>query len=297
MNNKESIEAILANGFKIWRKNKIISIPFVLYALALILLIILFTLFALSFLSNALSKLFSEEAFQTFAYIEVAKELIFTLLPILLLLLLFALIVSSFFLAGVVGMTKEAMQKGKTSIGDMLFYGKKKFPSLFFAVILMLFLQLLGSIFLIPGIISFFILNSVKFGVLLSALGISLLLLYSFILGLIFTLVPQVIVVDDLNAFDGIKRAYSFFMNNKLSILILWVATSGISGILYMLLRVLLTPIFLLILTLGLIGLVLLTSLFIIILLIVLPTFISIVTLWWTALYLNRTGKKTTICQ
>lgn len=290
---KESIESILYNGFKIWRKNKIIGVAYVAEIFLLLLLIIIFSLITFPLLGNILFKLLSnisEEAID-FSYIGIIQELIFILLPILLIFLLFTLIVISFFTAGEIGMTKEAIQKGKTTIDDMLFYGRKKFLTLSFAGIIIFFLQLLGLIFLIPGLMGF-ILNSVRFGILLSVIGIFLLVLYLFILSIIMIFVPITIVIDNLNAIDGIKRAYGFFMNNKISVLILWVAASAVYGILNMLLQAILPlPLFLLMRIEG-IGIILSILLMVLIILVIIFIFSPIIALWWTALYLDRTGKK-----
>ncbi|MEM2918944.1 MAG: hypothetical protein QXY62_05545 [Candidatus Altiarchaeota archaeon] len=278
--NRSSIEAILTNGFEIWKKNKIIGLAFVLNAFSLFFLGIIFILLSLSFYEGVYSK-------------NLYMSLI--LLFLLLLFLFFALIVNSFFLAGAVGMTKEAMQKGKTKLGDMLFYGKKKFLSLFFAAILILFFQLLGLIFLIPGLISFFVLNSVGVGLLLLVLGILLFVLYLLILRLLLVLMPQAIVIDDLGPFDGVKKAYLVFMNNKLSVLILLVAISVIFEILNMFLRdVLLVPL-LLLMSEGYIGTILSIIFFAFVILLILFVLQPIITLWLTALYLNRTGKEIAI--
>ncbi|MEM4347469.1 MAG: hypothetical protein QW802_02655 [Candidatus Altiarchaeota archaeon] len=293
--NRQSIEAILTNGFEIWKKNKIIGLAFVLNAFSLFFLGIIFILLSLSFLGNTLISFYEGVYSQDFSYISLIQEVIFILLFLLLLFLFFALIVNSFFLAGAVGMTKEAMQKGKTKLGDMLFYGKKKFLSLFFAAILILFFQLLGLIFLIPGLISFFVLNSVGVGLLLLVLGILLFVLYLLILRLLLVLMPQAIVIDDLGPFDGVKKAYLVFMNNKLSVLILLVAISVIFEILNMFLRdVLLFPLFLL-MSKGYIGTILSIIFFAFVILFILFVLQPIITLWLTALYLNRTGKEIAI--
>lgn len=92
----ENLSKVVRNGFDTYRHNPKISIPFLLYLL-LILSLLISMMIPLHY-----GGMNPEELF-----------------PLWFLIFLLAISIGSFFLAGTVGMAKEATLEGKTSLGTM----------------------------------------------------------------------------------------------------------------------------------------------------------------------------------
>lgn len=179
----------MRDGYKLWRKNLILCIPFLCNFLVTVLLgVILFLLIIFAIFQG--------------------RELSSILLIIFVVLIgiIIYLLSNSFFTAGAIGMAKEILMKGNTNLQDMLLYGKKKFLKLFFFNLILL---LLG----IPAIAFLFIHGFT---------GINLTYLYLFAVSILFTPIPYTIVISDTNVSDGIKKGFKFIKENKLSFLLLF---------------------------------------------------------------------------
>lgn len=280
----EDIGKLIGNGFGIWRKNINLCIPF--------LLAIIFSLAAFVPLVAALAITFG--SVPDLASISSPQEAVSKLgsfLPGLalafLLLIVVLSMVNSFFASGAIAMAELALREGKTSTHVMWQAGKRHFWDMFAATILMTLVMLAGFIFLLPGFISLPLStwtnpsdNPQAFGLL--AFGALVLVLYLFAMSLVLAIAPYALVVDILGPIKAIKASMRFFSYNKFDVFIMWIIVIAI--------------------TLGfqMIGSSLVAvdaqyfqmgwSLFttVINLLVLAP----LSTMWWTGLYMSRTGKR-----
>jgi len=271
----KSIEDIVREGYDIWRRNMLIGLPFI----SSLLLEILTGAFALILTGIILASLniFFNNVLIIIAFLFLSLCLVVILLNI----------IKSFFIAGAVGMSKEAIETGRTSFGDMMKYGKRKFLELFIANMLIFALSLLGGIILIPSIIAF---KLNMFNLALSLILVSSLLfgLYLICLNVVMILVPFSIVIRDIGGIDGLQDSYSVVMRNKLSVILLLFVSYGLTWAAEMLSNAMFSffgiiPILGAIISLG----------FLIFYALFLAGIITpIITIWWTLLYIDRTGIK-----
>lgn len=228
---KDSLEDVLNNGYAAWRNNLIIGVPFILdliasTALLLIALVaglfvaIVFFAFALSDLADIYSLMLSAVPLAIISVILVA------------LLLTFA---SAFFESGAIGMALTALRIGRTRLDDMLLYGKKNTVRVFIASLLVgfiIFLALAIGALAIAG--AWYILNTYSqlFAWVAVMILSIILLLCMILLTIILSPAKYFIVIEDIGAVKGVKRAYRFSMDNKLSVFVVWLITAVI-GILF----------------------------------------------------------------
>ena len=219
----ESLENILKKGFQTWRNNLSLSLPFLLSSVvSLIVIGVFILLLAISVVGSLFSLSsfsLSSPSLQNFSF-----GIIFVLLLLLAVFIVIMGLIDAFFESGAIGMAKEATLKGKTSLKDMVKYGKKKFISLFFAdllvgLIVILGLVILGAIFIgIPFLLGVFSgyggMNLVA--LLFIVLGVGTILLYLLVMAVIFAPVKYSVVVSDLGTIAGVKRGYTFFKEHKL---------------------------------------------------------------------------------
>jgi len=249
------IGKVLREGFDIWKRNLNICLPFVFSTLlSFIFVIFIFgaaLLVATPSLFPLLEKLPQEAQFPQ-AHTptpptppippEVASQIISEfarnwgiLLVACIISAIILLFINAYFVAGAIGMAKEAHLKGETSLSDMIYYGSKKFLSLLGADIIVGLIALLGLIFLIPSIV--FILPYLPyitpstdavprelmltfFALLL--IGIVLFAIYALIISIIFALTRYAVVIEDLRAVDGVKTAFKRFLEHKLDVFLMW---------------------------------------------------------------------------
>jgi len=253
------IGKVLGEGFDIWKRNLNICIPFVFsMLLSFIFVIFIFgaaLLVATPSLFRLLEKLPQESQFPqahtpTPLPTEVASQIISEFARNWVILLVAGIIsaiillfINAYFVAGAIGMAKEAHLKGKTSLSDMVYYGSKKFLSLLGADIIVGLISLPGLIFLIPSIV--FILPYLPyitpspdavprelmltfFALLL--IGIVLFAIYALIITIVFALTRYAVVIEDLRAVDGVKTAFKRFLEHKLDVFLMWLIVSIIGG-------------------------------------------------------------------
>ncbi len=245
------IGKVLGEGFDIWKRNLNICMPFV-FSTLLSFIFVIFTfgaalLVATPSLFRLLEKLPQESQFPqahtpTPLPTEVASQIISEFARNWVILLVAGIIsaiillfINAYFVAGAIGMAKEAHLKGKTSLSDMIYYGSKKFLSLLGADIIVGLIALLGLIFLIPSIV--FILPYLPyitpstdavprelmltfFALLL--IGIVLFAIYALIITIVFALTRYAVVIEDLRAVDGVKTAFKRFLEHKLDVFLMW---------------------------------------------------------------------------
>ncbi|MCW7080496.1 MAG: hypothetical protein OCU16_05315 [Candidatus Methanospirare jalkutatii] len=258
------IGKVLGEGFDIWKRNLNICMPFV-FSTLLSFIFVIFTfgaalLVATPSLFRLLEKLPQESQFPQ-AYTptpptppippEVASQIISEFARNWVILLVAGIIsaiillfINAYFVAGAIGMAKEAHLKGKTNLSDMIYYGGKKFLSLLGADIIVGLISLLGVIFLLPSVV--FILPYLPYlppspgetfppelmltFLALLFIGIILFVIYTLIISIIFALTRYAVVIEDLRAVEGVKTAFKRFLEHKLDVFLMWLIVSIIGG-------------------------------------------------------------------
>lgn len=276
----EDVGDLIGNGFRAWKSNLNLCIPFVLNFVFSILVVIPLAAAFLAILgfSGDLQSLESITQEELLSRIEGS---LFSLAAAFIVAILIMALIGSFFTAGAVGMAKEALEKGKSTTGAMWSLGRKHFLNMFIASLLMGLIVVVGTAFLLPG--AFYLIPTFKpspetIGLLV--VGILLLIIYALIVSLLLAIVPYALVVDSLGAMDAIKASIRFFRYNKFDVFILWLVIVAISLGLQMVGNSVSTgdavkfqPLSVLM---GMINLLVLEPLS---------------TLWWTRLYMTRTGR------
>lgn len=231
----EDLGSIIGKGFETWKRNLIISLPFVLSW-------ILTTIVAIAVIGGAilatiplLIPYFTEPTKLTPDLIpqllpQILQSLSVIIIAIIVAIILYILI-NAFFWAGAIGMAKEAIATESTNLSHMVDYGKRKFKSIFFADIIVGLISIVGIIFLVPGILYILpkirALSELTRGEVFTALaifglGFLALIIYITIISIVFALSRYAVVIDDVDAIQGIKNGFKFFKSNKSVVFILW---------------------------------------------------------------------------
>jgi hypothetical protein len=278
------IGAMIGDGFGLWRKNLNLCLPFLLvfasYLLALVPLAA-----AIAVLFGSIPDLSSVSSPQ-----EVLSKMATFLPGLAMAFLIFVLVTAlanSFFAAGGIAMAKQAVEEGKTSTGVMWSSGKKNFWNMFVASILIFLIMLAGLVLLLPGILSIhpdgwmnLLENQQAIGLL--AAGAIVFVLYLLVVSLVLAMSPYALVLDDLGPVQALKASVRFFSYNKFDVFMMWIIVVAISMGLQMVGSAAVSAgaeyfqalwSFLV----GALNLLVLAPLF---------------TVWWTMLYMGRTGKK-----
>ena len=242
----EDLGSILGKGFETWKKNLGICLPFVFS-------LVLTSIVALILIGGALLVTVGPLLPSLMPHIansgEIPPEVIQQLQPLFLqnigiivaaviITIILVLLISVFFTAGAIGMAKEATEKGRTSLSDMMDYGRRKFLNLLFANIIVGLIVLAGVVFLIPGVLyllptlnasqtPFDVTNMAAFALLF--LGFVIMLLYMLIVSIILALPPYAVVIGDLGAVEGVKRGFNVFMKHKVDVFLLWLVVGVIA--------------------------------------------------------------------
>ncbi len=287
----KSVEDILRDGFGVWRRNPVLILPFLLRLVVLLLglllsLLVVLVIYALLLFIFVLPMIggFGGDV-RGISLILSLTIVAFTVTAFIMVVSLM-LLINAFFLGGAVGMSKRAMETGKTSLSEMIDYGRMKFISLFFATVIIFLITTLGILLLlIPAFIAFAS-NSMGLGLSLLLLGIIIWLAYTMVLDFVFAPVPYAVVIDDLGAIEGVKEGYGFFMENKLSVFFLWVVIHAIPGGCSIILGVL-TSLIGIIPILGILINIVLWFLYMIFTATVIS---SLSVMWWTHIYLDKSN-------
>jgi hypothetical protein len=279
----EDVGDLIGKGFKIWKSNLNLCFPFLLNLVFSILALLplaaaFLAILGLSVSSEDLSSLESASPEELLSWL---WDNLFILVSAFVLVILVMAIISAFFTAGAIGMAKEALETGKSTTAAMWSAGRKHFWNMFIASILMGIIVVAGTAFLLPGVIyllpSF---NPSPETIALLVAGIMLLIIYALIISLLLAVVPYALVVDSLGAVEAIKASIGFFRYNKFDVFILWLVIVAISIGLQMIGSSISTG-----------DTVTYQPLSIVTGIINLLVFAPLSTLWWTRLYMNRTGK------
>jgi len=276
----EDVGDLIGKGFKIWKSNLNMCVPFLLNLLFSILAMVPLVAAFLAILGfsgdlQSLDSITSEELLSRL------EESLFTLGIVFVLVILVMALISAFFTAGAIGMAKEALETGKSTIGAMWSAGREHFLNMFIVTLLTGIIVVAGVAFLLPGVI--YLLPSFDpspetIGLLVA--GIMLLIIYAVIVSLLLALAPYALVADSIGAVDSIKASVGFFMQNKFDVFVLWLVVVAISTGLQMIGNSVSTG-----------DTVTFQPLSIVTGLINLLVLLPLSTLWWTRLYMSRTGK------
>jgi hypothetical protein len=226
-----NLEDILSGGFHTWSRNINIAVPLIINELIQLFILIFSLAIGMLMLLGVNSAeeitLMSEEELASLLMSASMDKLpalvIFTILVFGILLL-----IDSYFTAGAIGMGQNATSIGDTSISDMLASGGKNFINVFLANVLLILIKFVGVIFVVPG--AFIVRNNMEMmaaneltaGILLLVVGFGIWMIYLLILDIIFKPVLYIIVIEKMDAVDGILQGFRFFMENKLSIFFIW---------------------------------------------------------------------------
>ncbi|KGK97797.1 hypothetical protein LI82_08470 [Methanococcoides methylutens] len=288
----EDLGKVLNKGFGTWKRNLGIAIPFI-FNMLLSMLVLVMAVIILTFLVIAPSvseiadpsALSPEEAMEMIMPLfseSIGVIIIFGLLTMLVL-----AFIQSYFTAGAVGMAKMASESGHTTLSDMFRYGNDNVISLLMAKIMVFLISLAGVIFIVPGA-----LVTNDFGTLMSnpenAVVTSMMLLFGFLLWVIYAIIVGLIlsplefclVVDNLDPMSALKKAYSFFMENKMDVFLLFLVMISISVLNNLLSEVMST--------IEALGAVWAFISFILSFAVIQP----LITVWWTRLYMSRSEKE-----
>jgi hypothetical protein len=289
-NKMEEIGEIIGKGFGVWRSNLNLCIPFLLSIFVSMLIVVPFlAAFFMSFLpmeSMDVSLLQNEEDMQELmtqmqGYLGSQEmDKILQIAALFLALVVLLSLVNAFFTAGAIGMARQALEKGKSDTGAMWSAGKRHFVNMFLATLLMGLLTLAGLIFLLPALAQGpEVLQAATQPTGVLVMGLILFILYALVLSVILIEAPYALVLEDLGPVQAILAGLKFFRYNKFDVIILWLVVAALSIGLQMIGGAFSTgegaggePLSAIT---GIVNLAVLAPLS---------------NLWWTRLYMNRTG-------
>jgi hypothetical protein len=281
----EDLGTLIRKGFETWRQNLNLAVPFVLMIVAMMILGIFTVVVAFYPLITG-----SPEAFSTAGEIESPEELAELLrsttdlgmaAAVLFVGVLLIYLASSFFTTGAIGMAREATLKGKTTLKDMWASGRRHYLSLFMAEVIMMALIIAGAVLLslpfISEISAALAASEPEFGPL--ALWMILLIAYALLISLLLAMVPYALVVGDLGPIGAIKGGIGFFLSKKMDVFLIWLVVMAVS----MAIQFAAVPFS---------GSEAASAFFstlsgVVSILVISP----LSTVWWTRLYMTRTGK------
>ncbi|WP_292486364.1 hypothetical protein [Methanohalobium sp.] len=288
----EEIGSILSRGFNTFTRNLNITIPFILnMILSGIIFILGLTAFTAMFVMPALP---SEGLGQANVNVEQVMDILssvfienlWIVIAGILILVLLITFVQSYFTAGAIGMSKSATENGNTDIGKMFSYGRENVVNMFFLKILMGLITFAGIIFLVPGFLSVedldLLISNPQMAtgstVMLFA-GFLAWMLYIVAISIVLAFTEYALIVDKLDPVSSIEEGFNKFTKNKLDVFLLWLVLLAISilmGIIGEFIGITeITTI-----AWGFINLILS--------IIIIP---ALETIWWTRLYMDKTGK------
>lgn len=292
----ENLENIIIKGFHTWTQNLNICIPLltnyvVQFTVMFFAGIAAMLLFFSQYLSGMASMTEGELLDLMSGSIMENPTSIIIIAFLVLLVFLILLLFNAYFFAGTVGMSQNATARGDTSIEDMFNAGNSNFFNIFLASFLIMLMNIAGIIFMVPGAILtrnyMEVMESTQFtsGILLLIIGIVMWVIYLLILNVVLAIALYSIVIEKIGAMDGIIRGYGFFMENKLSVFAMWLVIFTVSTAVAVVFLFIGEVIGLI----GSIGLNMMWSLGSQVLILV--TIQPLMMIWWTRLYMVRTGK------
>ncbi len=234
----------LSNGAHTWKQNPILCAPFLLDALAeFAFFILVLAGVAIAIGTDALMEVatgFSELAAVSQSYsgvgdpsletmIEIMEGVYHSIVPFIevyiaasVIIVIGCALIRSFFESGAIGMAKTATETGVTGMHDLFHSGRKSAIDLFLANIAIVLIVLAGIVFLVPGVLLFRTSGESALSAAAIIVGFIMFALYMTILGIGLLPVKYALVVDNLNAIEGINRGWSFFSGHKLDVLLMF---------------------------------------------------------------------------
>ena len=237
----ESINELLGRGFSLWRDNLNLCLPHLLG--------FFFSLMAL--FAGIMAVIFSgllpleglnETALQEMQYVEDLEEMqvfwdqmeehlaslqssdILQMASAILAVFVLIALVDAFFAAGAIGMSRQALEKGRSSTSAMWSAGRRHFLGMFLAELLMTFIILMGILLLLPLLGS----GLEKLGLLAVALAL-IAIFYALALTIILSTMPYALVLEDLPPLRALFAAIDFFWYNKFDVAVLWLVVVALS--------------------------------------------------------------------
>jgi len=201
----KNIEEVIQESLNAWRSNLILGLPFFLNSIVSLFLIVAYVAFVY-FYANPFTHVVTGD----FMSVVRSVEWLLLCLDLCLALALFVLMIvlSAFFLSGAIGMAKNALKKGETSVGDLFEYGRRHFIKVLLANIVILFFMMVAAA------VALFLqafLNGQYINIAMLALGI------------FFAPVPYAIVLSNCGAREGLKKGTDVILKNKLDAILIYV--------------------------------------------------------------------------
>ena len=289
----QDIGEVINKGFNTWTKNLNISLPFILnFGINGLLAIVAFVIFVAIFVMPELSSMgvdpaniSPEQMISVLSSVTAEHfKLIIAGSVVIVILMMF---IQSYFIGGAIGMSKVAVETGDAQLNDMFLYGNQNVVNLFWTSILLALIILAGIVFIVPGALAVedfsLILSNPEETVGSSALfvaGFLVWMLYVLVASIILAIVKYALVVEKLDPIGALEVGFRFFMDNKLDVFLMWLILISIS-------------IFISIIGGAISSVPVLSTLWtfadIVTSIAVIP---PLTTVWWTRLYLSRTGRK-----
>jgi len=237
----ESINELLGRGFSLWRDNLNLCLPHLL-GFFFSLMALFAGMMAIIFSGIMPLEDFNETALQEMQYVEdmeemqmlwgqmgehlagmEGSEILQIALAILAIFFLIAL-VEAFFAAGAIGMSRQALEKGRSSTSAMWSSGRRHFLGMFLAELLMTFIILMGILLLLPLLAA----GLEKLGLLAVALAL-IAIFYALALTIILSTLPYALVLEDLSPLGALRASIDFFRYNKFDVAVLWLVVIALS--------------------------------------------------------------------
>jgi hypothetical protein len=221
----ESIEDLIRKGFVVWRKNPDLTLPFLFNTLSsIILMVILVLCFILLF---GIPMTLDAQRLLEWGSLAVASRILelFTVSVLFFVIfLILNMLICSFFYAGAIGMTRRAIESGRTTLDDMMAAGKRRFFDLLLNQLAMVLFSLFAALIFLGVSFAVFALTAAVGFPQQSVihLGVRLFTLAEMVIYILFLMAPFFVVLGELGALAGLKQSYKFFMKNKISVLLMY---------------------------------------------------------------------------
>jgi len=237
----ESINELLGRGFSLWRDNLNLCLPHLL-GFFFSLMALFAGMMAIIFSGIMPLEDFNETALQEMQYVEDMEEMqmlwgqmgehlagmegseILQIASAILAIFFLIALVEAFFAAGAIGMSRQALEKGRSSTSAIWQAGRRHFLSLFLAELLMTLIILMGILLLLP------LLAAGLEGLGLMAVALALIaIFYALALTIILSTMPYALVLEDLSPLRALRASIDFFRYNKFDVAVLWLVVVALS--------------------------------------------------------------------
>lgn len=280
----ENLSTLIQRGFGTWRNNLSLAVPFILQTG--VIGILAMALVALLFASQPIEEADISDIAEILTSTPSILAIIGTLLVIL--------AATAFFTAGAIEMAHQGTLEGKSSLSIMWAGGKRHFASMYLANLVIMAIMIAGALaigLLTAGLLMQFsgleALQMVAEGkaammdtstTLTLMVGSMLMIAFALAASLALALAPYALVVEGMGPIEAIRRGMGFFRENPFDVFMIWIITLAISLAISLPGQVhpeggvaILWPLINMALSLAVIA--------------------PLTTVWWTRLYLSRTGR------